>query len=117
MKKAVIYARVSSKEQEREGFSIPAQLKLLQEYALRNNFSVLHQFIDIETAKTSGRQNFDQMVRFFTKNRDCRAVLVERPIACTAISGTRSRWRILTWRSIWSKKARSFPVKPSPKPN
>jgi DNA invertase Pin-like site-specific DNA recombinase len=25
MKKAVIYARVSSKEQEREGFSIPAQ--------------------------------------------------------------------------------------------
>jgi site-specific DNA recombinase len=78
MKKAVIYARVPSKEQEREGFSIPAQLKLLQEYAFRNNFSVLHQFIDIETAKTSGRQNFDQMVRFFTKNRDCRVVLVEK---------------------------------------
>ena len=30
---AVIYARVSSKEQEKEGFSIPAQLKLLKEYA------------------------------------------------------------------------------------
>ena len=30
---AVVYARVSSKEQEREGFSIPAQLKLLKEYA------------------------------------------------------------------------------------
>ena len=29
--KAVLYARVSSKEQE-EGFSIPAQLKLLIEY-------------------------------------------------------------------------------------
>ena len=28
--KAVIYARVSSKEQEKEGFSIPAQLKLLR---------------------------------------------------------------------------------------
>ena len=28
MKQAVIYARVSSKDQEREGFSIPAQLKL-----------------------------------------------------------------------------------------
>jgi DNA invertase Pin-like site-specific DNA recombinase len=27
--KAVIYARVSSREQEREGHSIPAQLKLL----------------------------------------------------------------------------------------
>ena len=33
---AVIYARVSSKEQEREGFSIPAQLKLLREYAQKN---------------------------------------------------------------------------------
>ncbi len=27
---AVIYARVSSKEQEKEGYSIPAQVKLLQ---------------------------------------------------------------------------------------
>lgn len=31
--KAVIYARVSSKEQEKEGYSIPAQLKLLKDYA------------------------------------------------------------------------------------
>jgi hypothetical protein len=28
-KRAVMYARVSSKEQEKEGFSIPAQLKLI----------------------------------------------------------------------------------------
>jgi site-specific DNA recombinase len=32
MKQAVIYARVSSKDQEREGYSIPAQLKLLREW-------------------------------------------------------------------------------------
>jgi len=31
--------RVSSKKQEQEGYSIPAQLKLLNDYAL--NFSVL----------------------------------------------------------------------------
>ena len=30
---AVLYARVSSKDQEREGFSIPAQQKLLRQYA------------------------------------------------------------------------------------
>jgi site-specific DNA recombinase len=78
MKPAVIYARVSSKEQEREGFSIPAQLKLLRDYAIRNDFSVVKEFVDIETAKTSGRQNFDQMVQFFTKNRHCRVVLVEK---------------------------------------
>jgi site-specific DNA recombinase len=78
MKTAVTYARVSSKEQEREGFSIPAQLKLLRDYAFRNGFSIVKEFIDIETAKTSGRQNFGQMVQFFSKNRDCRVVLVEK---------------------------------------
>ena len=30
---AVIYARVSSKEQEKEGYSIPAQIKLLRDHA------------------------------------------------------------------------------------
>lgn len=40
MRKAVIYARVSSKEQEREGFSIPAQLKLLKDYASSKSFHV-----------------------------------------------------------------------------
>ncbi len=78
MKKAVLYARVSSKEQEREGFSIPAQLKLLREYASRNEFQLVKEFIDIETAKNPGRQNFAEMVRFFGKNRDCRSVLVEK---------------------------------------
>ncbi len=34
--RTVLYARVSSKEQEQEGFSIPAQLKLLREYAKGN---------------------------------------------------------------------------------
>ena len=38
-KQAVIYARVSSKEQEKEGFSIPAQLKLLKEYAAANGLA------------------------------------------------------------------------------
>ena len=33
MKRALIYARVSSKEQAEEGFSIDAQLDLLREYA------------------------------------------------------------------------------------
>src|SRR6266568_4107518 len=78
MKKAVIYARVSSKEQEREGFSIPAQLKQLREYAQRNEFHLIKEFVDIETAKNPGRQNFQEMVRFFAKKIDCRIVLVEK---------------------------------------
>ena len=38
--RAVIYARVSSKEQEKEGYSIPAQLKLLKDYAASEGFKV-----------------------------------------------------------------------------
>ena len=51
---AVIYARVSSKDQEREGYSIPAQLKLLREYAQSRYFNVAKEFVDVETAKILG---------------------------------------------------------------
>ena len=52
------YARVSSKEQEREGFSIPAQLKLLRGYAASAQMTILKEFVDIETAKQTGRSAF-----------------------------------------------------------
>jgi Resolvase, N terminal domain len=45
---AVIYARVSFKEQEKEGFSIPAQLKLLKEYAAANGFAVAQEYVDVQ---------------------------------------------------------------------
>jgi Resolvase, N terminal domain len=47
---AVIYARVSRLEQEREGYSIPAQLKALHEYARQCGLRVLREFIDVESA-------------------------------------------------------------------
>jgi predicted site-specific integrase-resolvase len=47
-KQAVIYARVSSKEQEKEGFSIPAQLKLLKEYAAANGFAVAQEYMTLK---------------------------------------------------------------------
>ena len=65
--KAVIYARVSSKEQEKEGFSIPAQLKLLNKYAADNRFQVVQEYVDVETAKKSGRTDFSKMVKFLRK--------------------------------------------------
>ena len=61
---AVIYARVSSKDQEREGYSIPAQLKLLREYAQSRDFNVAKEFVDVETAKMTGRKQFGEMLRF-----------------------------------------------------
>ena len=41
---AFSYARVSSREQEREGYSIPAQRKLLAEYARTRGFSIERDF-------------------------------------------------------------------------
>ena len=35
---ALVYARVSSREQEREGYSIPAQRKLLADYARSHGY-------------------------------------------------------------------------------
>ena len=49
--KAVIYARVSTRDQERGGYSIPAQIEFLQDYALKNNFEVVQIFQEAETAK------------------------------------------------------------------
>jgi site-specific DNA recombinase len=76
--RAVIYARVSSKDQEREGYSIPAQLKLLREYANSHNFEIVQEFVDVETAKIAGRKQFEEMVRFFKKNFSCRVLIVEK---------------------------------------
>ena len=78
MKKVVIYARVSSKRQEEEGYSIPAQLKFLNEYAAKNGFAVVKEFIDSETAKKAGRTNFNEMINFLKKNRTVNAILVEK---------------------------------------
>ncbi len=78
MKSAVIYARVSSKEQEQEGFSIPAQQKLIREYASRNHFEILREFIDVETAKQAGRSQFGKMLDFLKTNASCKAVICEK---------------------------------------
>src|SRR5215472_11375894 len=77
-RQAVIYARVSSKEQEKEGFSIPAQLKLLREYASAHGFVVAQEHVDVETAKQTGRAAFSEMVAYLKVNPAVRVMLVEK---------------------------------------
>ena len=77
-KQAVIYARVSSKEQEKEGFSIPAQLKLLKEYAAAHGFTVAEEYVDVETAKQSGRASFGAMLAYLKAHPSVRVLLVEK---------------------------------------
>lgn len=78
MNRSLLYARVSSKEQEQEGYSIPAQLKLLKEYAQKHNLIVVKEFTDVETAKKAGRTSFNEMVGFLKKNPSIKIVLCEK---------------------------------------
>jgi site-specific DNA recombinase len=48
--KAVIFARVSSKAQEDEGYSLDSQLKLLRAYCNKRKLNVVKEFRVAETA-------------------------------------------------------------------
>src|ERR1700730_1949206 len=75
----VLYARVSSKDQEREGFSIPAQIELLRSYAREQGITILQEFVESESARESGRTGFGQMLAFLKKNRSrCQTIPVEK---------------------------------------
>lgn len=78
MRRAVLYARVSSKEQEKEGFSIPAQIHLLREYAERHQFEVSKEYLEAETAKKSGREQFAAMIDYLEKQKHSTVLLVEK---------------------------------------
>lgn len=74
----VIYTRVSTEEQEREGYSIDAQLTLLREYALRKRLQVMEEFVDSETARSTGRTGFNRMRKYLIDNPESGIILVEK---------------------------------------
>jgi DNA invertase Pin-like site-specific DNA recombinase len=76
--RAIIYARVSSREQEETGYSLPAQEKLLKEYAKRKGFEVVKVFSISESASgRRQRQIFNEMLSFIKKN-DIKIILCEK---------------------------------------
>ena len=68
--KAIIFCRVSSKEQEDTGYSLDAQEKLLKDYAGQKGFEIARIFKISESA--SGKQirkAFNEMLQIATKNK------------------------------------------------
>jgi len=68
--KAVIYARVSTKEQEETGYSLEAQEKLLKDYAEQRGFELVKIYRVTESA--SGKQirkMFIEMIQFVMKEK------------------------------------------------
>jgi len=76
--RAILYARVSSKEQEKDGYSIPAQQKLLTDYARSKGLHIVGEFVDVETAKAAGRPQFREMVKFLSLPHPVKTLLVEK---------------------------------------
>ena len=75
--KAAGYARVSSKDQEDTGYSLPAQEKLLREYALRNDCELVKVFAIQESAAGKvQRKIFQEMMAYVTKAK-IKTIIVE----------------------------------------
>ena len=76
---AVLWARVSTKEQSEEGYSLDAQVKMLREYATKNNIRILKEFIipESESGKQE-RKKFQEMLQYLRENPKIQHILFEK---------------------------------------
>src|SRR3990167_7165523 len=77
--KAVLFARVSTREQAEEGYSLAAQEKLLLEYASKKEIIISKRFSIPESA--SGKQErklFNQMADYLLGRQDVKVILCEK---------------------------------------
>ncbi len=86
--KAVILARVSTKEQELGGFSLTHQLETLTNYAERKDFEVAKIFKFSETASQSIRRKFEEVLNFLDENKE-----KEIHLLCYNVSRLTRNWR------------------------
>ncbi len=74
---AVIYCRVSTKEQVEEGNSLVTQEKICREYATRFAFSIAKIFIELgESAKTANRTELQNMLKFCSVKKNAISTVI-----------------------------------------
>jgi len=78
MAACVIYARVSTKEQQAEGYSIPAQTKAIRAFCEAQGISPVAEFIEAESAGKAGRTRFAEMVSYLKAHPDVRIVVAHK---------------------------------------
>lgn len=66
--KAVILARVSTREQEETGYSLSAQLNSLRNYAQKKGFDIDKEFCFSESAGPKIRKKFEEVLAYIRKN-------------------------------------------------
>jgi len=78
VKKAALYARVSSERQAEKDLSIPAQIKALRKYAFERGWDVVVEYVDeAESARSANRPAFKEMIAMAkTKEKPFDTILV-----------------------------------------
>ena len=74
--KAILLARVSSKEQE-DGQSIPAQERRLREYADRKGLVIAEIFKITESSTKDTRKEFEKILEYIRKSRETIALVAD----------------------------------------
>lgn len=74
--KAIVFARVSSKDQE-DNQSIPAQVRRLTEYTLRKNLVLEKTFQVTESSTKDNRKQFDEIIKYVKKSKEPIALITD----------------------------------------
>lgn len=74
--KAIIFARVSTKDQE-DGQSIPSQVRRLTEYALKKNFKIDSTYQVTESSSKETRKQFEQIINYVKKAKEPFALITD----------------------------------------
>ena len=75
--KAIILARVSTKDQEEQGSSIPAQVSRLVQYAQRLNFEVLKTYELTESSSKDNRSKFEKLLKMVESSLEPIAIVTD----------------------------------------
>jgi DNA invertase Pin-like site-specific DNA recombinase len=75
--KAIIFARVSTTEQE-QGHSLEAQIAKLHDYAKKNNLNVLKVFDVTESSTRGDRPEFHKMIAFVNAQKGQTALICDK---------------------------------------
>ena len=74
--KIVTYVRVSEKEKTIYGYSPEVQLEALRDYANRNNFEIVKEFIEEGDDTDPNREFFNEMLDFINSSNGCKTILI-----------------------------------------
>jgi len=79
VKRAVIYVRVSSREQAESGYSLDAQIEACRRFVAEQGWTCVGEFVDAgESAKTADRPNFQNMLTQLDADRGIGYVVVHK---------------------------------------